>query len=229
MTSKTITADAIIAEALAAGRTALDEAAAKRLLAAYGIAVPRSLIARDAADAAEKAQTLVGPLVVKVVSPDILHKSDAGGVRLGLADGQAVAAAVDDMAALPGIAGRRIDGWLVEEMGPKGEELVIGAFRDPQFGPLIMVGLGGIFVEILADVSFRLCPIDPGDARAMLDELKGAALLAGARGRPALDRAAIVAALLAIGGADGLMLRQPQVAELDLRGLAFEMCHHLGH
>ena len=79
-----------------------------------------------------------------------------------------------------------------------------------------MVGLGGIFVEILADVSFRLCPIDPGDARAMLDELKGAALLAGARGRPALDRAAIVAALLAIGGADGLMLRQPQVAELDL-------------
>ena len=208
--------DGIIADALVRGRNVLDEAAAKQLVAECGIAVPRSVIARDPGDAAEKARRLAAPFVVKVVSPDILHKSDVGGVRLGLVDAKAVRTAITEMAALPCIEGRHIDGWLVEEMGPKGEEFVVGAFRDPQFGPMIMVGLGGIMVEVMKDVAFRLCPITADDAGAMLDELKGAALLAGVRGRPPLDRGALVSALLAIGGGDGLMMCEPRIAELDL-------------
>ena len=211
-----VTPQDIIAAARAEGRSALSEAAAKALLAQLGVAVPRSLVARDAEEAGRQARDLSGRLVVKVVSPDILHKSDVGGVRVGLDGPQAVAKAVLEMAALPGIAGKRIDGWLIEEMGPPGRELVIGAYRDPQFGPMVMVGIGGIFVEVLKDVAFRLCPVEAADARAMLAELKGAALLAGIRGAGPLDAEAVVAALLAIGGPDGLMMRQADVAEVDL-------------
>ncbi len=211
-----MTADEIIAEATQAGRTALDEAAAKRLLAAHGVPVPRSHVARDAADAAAKAATLTGALAVKVVSPEILHKSDVGGVRLRLTGAAAVQRAVEEMAALPGIEGKHIEGWLVEEMGPTGQEIVIGGFRDPQFGPMLMAGLGGIFVEVLEDVAFRLCPITRADAEAMLSGLKGAALIDGARGRPALDKAALIDALVKIGGDGGLLMRHREIAELDI-------------
>ena len=146
----------IIAQARRSGRSALDEVAAKRLLTSFAIPIPRSVIARDAADVAEKARSLTAPLVAKVISPDILHKSDAGGVQLDLADVDAVCAAIERMTALAGIKAARIDGWLVEEMVPEGQEIVIGAIRDPQFGPLVMVGFGGIFVEIIKDVSFRI-------------------------------------------------------------------------
>lgn len=206
----------IIAEAVAGGRHSLDEAAAKRVVATFGIPVPRCEIARDADDAAKKAVGLHTPLAVKVVSAAILHKSDVGGVRLGLAGPEEVRNAVREMSRLPGIANQRIDGWLVEEMAPKGQELVIGAFRDPQFGPIVMVGLGGIFVEIIEDVAFRLCPIERQDAEAMIASLRGARLFDGARGREPIDRAAVVAALLAIGGRDGLMARLDSIAELDI-------------
>ena len=211
--------DDVMAQSDKAGQTALGEAQAKSILKAVGLRVPRSGVARDADDAAAVAATLAGPLVVKVVSPDILHKSDVGGVRLGLAGPDAVRIAVDEMARLPGIDGRRIDGWLVEEMGPKGQEIVIGGFRDPQFGPMVMVGLGGIFVEIMKDIAFRLCPITPADAEAMIAELKGAALIEGARGRARLDKAALVDALMKIGGGEGLLMREPRIAELDVNPL----------
>jgi acyl-CoA synthetase (NDP forming) len=114
----------------------------------------------------------------------------------------------------------RIDGFLLEEMAPAGQEVVIGGLRDPQFGPLVMVGLGGIFVEVLADVSFRICPIARIDAEEMLNELKGAALLRGARGRKPASREAIVEALLKIGGEGGLMMRHAQdIAEADINPL----------
>ncbi|MCS0504703.1 acetate--CoA ligase family protein [Ancylobacter mangrovi] len=210
-------AQALIAEARCKGRGSLDEATGKALLAESGIRVPRSRFAADAAQAAAMAANLEGPFVVKVVSPDILHKSDAGGVTLRLADAKAVREAVDAMAAKPLIAAARVDGWLVEEMVPVGREMVIGGYRDPQFGPMIMVGLGGIFVEVLRDVAFRICPIDAGDAEAMLGELKGRALLKGARGEAGVDEAALVDVMLRIGGADGLLMRhQADIAELDL-------------
>lgn len=208
---------ATIAAARAAGRTALDEAAGKAVLAQFGIAAPRSAVVADAAAGHAAAAAMRGPFVVKVVSPDILHKSDVGGVALNLADGAAVADAIAAMAARPAIAAARLDGWLVEEMAPQGREMVIGGLRDPEFGPMLMVGLGGIFVEVLKDVAFRLCPIDAGDARAMLDELKGAALLKGARGAAPVDTDALVAAMLAVGGADGLLMRHgAEIAEIDL-------------
>jgi acyl-CoA synthetase (NDP forming) len=218
MTSKN--AQDVIAEARAAKRTALDEFDGKQLLAAYGIAVPRSLLVQDVNEAAEACRTLKPPLVLKVVSPDLLHKSDVGGVRTGLEGRAEVEEAIRAMMKLPEIASARIDGFLLEEMAPAGLEVVIGGLRDPQFGPLVMVGLGGILVEVLADVSFRICPIARIDAEEMLDELKGAALLRGARGRKPASREAIIDALLRIGGEDGLLLRHARdIAEADINPL----------
>jgi succinyl-CoA synthetase beta subunit len=209
-----------ITEARKQGRAALDEAAGKRLLAAYGIAVPRSVLVQDVNEAAEACRKLTPPLVLKVVSPDLLHKSDVGGVRTGLESKAEVEEAIRSMMKLPEIAGARIDGFLLEEMAPAGLEVVIGGLRDPQFGPLVMAGLGGILVEVLADVSFRICPIARIDAEEMLDELKGAALLRGARGRKPASREAIIDALLRIGGEDGLLLRHAQdIAEADINPL----------
>jgi acyl-CoA synthetase (NDP forming) len=210
-------ADALIADALAHGRSALDEKAGKTLLAAYGIRTPRSALATSAADAECRATDLTPPFVVKVVSPDILHKSDAGGVALGLRDAGSVRAAVEAMAIKPAIARARVEGWLVEEMIPPGREVVVGGLRDPQFGPMIMVGLGGVLVEVLKDVAFRICPIDAAEARAMLGELRGHALLSGFRGEAAVDDIALVDVMVRIGGADGLLMRHANtVAELDL-------------
>jgi acyl-CoA synthetase (NDP forming) len=209
-----------IAEARKQGRAALDELAGKQLLAEFGIAVPKSLMARDATEAAAACSKLTPPLALKVVSPDILHKSDAGGVKVGLKSAAEVEEALRAMMKLPAIANARIDGFLLEEMAPAGQEIVIGGLRDPQFGPLVMVGLGGIFVEILKDVSFRICPITRTDAAEMLDELKGAALLDGTRGRKPVSRTAIVDALLKVGGAEGLLMTHAQdIAEADINPL----------
>ena len=208
--------DPLLAAALAAGRGALTESEGKVLLARCGIDVPRSRVVAGAEEAAAVAASLDGPFAAKIVSCDILHKSDAGGVAVGLADGAAVAEAIRAMARRPAIADASVEGYLVEEMAPAGLEVVVGAIRDPQFGPMVMVGLGGIFVEVLGDVSFRLCPVHPDEAAAMLDDLEGAALLDGARGTGAVSRGAIVDALLKIGGEGGLMLREAAIAEIDV-------------
>lgn len=210
----------LIAAARATQRRALDERAGKQLLAAFGVAVPKSALIQDADEARAACASLRPPLALKVVSPDILHKSDAGGVQVGLADADEVEAAVRAMMKQPAIEGARIDGFLLEEMAPAGQEIVIGGLRDPQFGPLVMVGLGGIFVEVLADVAFRICPITRRDAEEMLGELKGAALLDGARGRAPVSRAAIIDALLKIGGEGGLLMTHAaDLAEVDINPL----------
>lgn len=215
-----MTPSTIIAKARGEGRTSLTEGDGKQLLARFGIPAPRSFVARDAEDVLARAATLRGPFVAKVVSPDILHKSDAGGVSLHLADGAAVADAIRTMGAKPAIAAAAVEGWLVEEMIPAGQEIVVGGLRDPQFGPMIMVGLGGIFVEVLKDVSFRICPIHEGEAREMLAQLKGAALLKGARGQAPVDEAALVDVLLRIGGPDGLLMNlEADIAEIDINPL----------
>lgn len=207
----------IAIRALEAGKTSLDESTGKSLLRQFGIDVPRSAVARDAAHAAELAAGMKGPLVVKVISPEILHKSDVGGVALGLADAAAVEAAVDAMARKPGIASAHVEGWLVEELAPAGLEIVIGGFRDSRFGTMLMVGLGGVFVEVLKDVAFRICPVSRDDARAMLAELKGHALLRGARGGAGANEEALVDAMVKVGGENGLLMTLgDHVAEVDL-------------
>ena len=210
----------LIAAARAAGRSALDEAAGKQVLANLGVAVPKSLIIQDVNGAAAACAGLKPPLALKVVSPDILHKSDAGGVKVGLKNAAEVEDAIRAMMREPAIANARVDGFLLEEMAPAGQEIVIGGVRDPQFGPMVMVGLGGIFVEVLADVAFRICPITRLDAEEMLDELKGAALLKGTRGRKGVSRAAIVDALLKVGGEGGLLVTHGEdIAEADINPL----------
>lgn len=210
----------LIAAARAAKRTALDELAGKQLLAGYGVAVPRSVTIQDAAAAAEALANLKPPYAAKVMSPDILHKSDAGGVKTGLQNAGEVERAVRTMMKEPQIADARIDGFLVEEMAPAGQEIVVGGLRDPQFGPLLMVGLGGVFVEVLADVSFRICPVTRQDAEEMLDELKSAALLKGTRGRKPASRQAILDVLLKIGGESGLLMTHADaIREADINPL----------
>ena len=197
----------LIAAARREGRAALDEFAGKQLLAAYGIRVPQAVVIDGADEAVAAFAKLAPPLALKVMSPDILHKSDAGGVAVNLQSPADAVQAIRRMMNTPAIRDARIDSFLLEEMAPPGQEIVVGAVTDPQFGPLVMVGLGGVFVEVLADVSFRICPITRLDAQEMLAELKGAALLAGARGRAPVSQEAIVDVLLRIGGADGLMMR----------------------
>jgi acetyl-CoA synthetase (ADP-forming) len=211
-----------IAEARRQGRATLDELAGKRLLAAYGIAVPRSLLVQDVHEAAEACGKLEPPLVLKVVSPDIVHKSEARAVRLNIRSPEELAVACEEICANARAYKRnvRIEGFLLEEMAPEGLEVVIGGLRDPQFGPLVMAGLGGVLVEVLADVSFRICPVSRIDAEEMLDELKGAALLRGVRGRKPASREAIVDALLKVGGGDGLLVAHAaDIAEADINPL----------
>jgi len=207
----------LINEARRRGRGFLGEADGKRLLSSFGVPVPEFSVAPLPADAATAVDGMAGPFAVKVLSPDILHKSDVGGVVLDVPDAAGVRAAIESIAAKPGVRAARVDGYLVERMCAPGVELVIGSMRDPQFGPMVMVGLGGIFVEVLHDVAFRICPIDRATALDMLAQLRGAALLDGARGRPAVDREAVADLLLKIGGRDGvLMSLGDEIAELDL-------------
>lgn len=209
-----------VAAARRAGRSALDESAGKQLLIMHGIKVPQSRVAKGVADVDAVMNGLQTPVVVKVMSPDILHKSDAGGVKVNLRTAAEVKAAIEGMMTAPKIKGARIDGFLIEEMAPAGHELVIGGLRDPQFGPLVMVGLGGIFVEILKDVSFRLCPIARIDAEEMLTELKGVAILKGARGTKPASLDAIIDVLLKIGGENGLLMQHVgDISEADINPL----------
>lgn len=215
-----MSANNLISAAKKEGRAALDELAGKQLLASFGVSVPKSVIAKDAATVAKTIAGMQPPFALKVMSPEILHKSDAGGVKIGLKNADELAQAITTMAAAPQIKNARIDGWLIEEMAPAGQEVVVGAVRDPNFGPLVMVGLGGIFVELLADVAFRICPITRLDAAEMLDELKGVALLDGARGRAPASREAIIDVLLKIGGENGLLMQHADdFTEADINPL----------
>ena len=207
----------LLALARAGGRNALNEMEGKMLLAGYGVNVPQSVRVADASEVDRRIADKTPPFALKVLSADILHKSDAGGVRLNLVDAVSIKTAIKEMAALPTIDADTIDGFLIEEMVAPGREVVIGGLSDPQFGPMIMVGLGGVFVEVLKDVSFRLCPITERDAREMLDELRGKAILEGTRGEVPVSLDAIVDLLLKLGGKDGLLTRNGNdIAELDI-------------
>lgn len=199
--------------ALPPGEAALDEIASKDLLRASGVPIVPTALATTADSAVRLARGYGHPVALKVVSPLIVHKSDRGGVRLGLRDDDAVHAAFDDLREVARAAGGPFDGVAVQPMAAPGLELVIGGHRDAQFGPVVLFGLGGVFVETLRDVAMRVAPLERTDAEAMLDEIAGSALLRGARGSPAVDRCAIVDALCALGA---LMLGVPRIASVDL-------------
>ncbi len=174
-----------------------DEAGAKRLLAAAGIASAPELGCADAEAAAMAAEAIGFPVVLKILSPDIVHKSEIGGVLLGVADAGAVRAGFATLTARAAAhaPAARLEGVLVAKQLDGGVECILGIHQDPVFGPIAMVGLGGIFVEILRDVAFRRCPFGPGVAEAMIRGLRGAPLLLGARGRPAVDIPALAGML----------------------------------
>lgn len=176
-------------DAPAAGTGALGEAETKALLASYGIPVNRGAIAADAAEAARISAGFAYPQVLKVVSSDIVHKSDVGGVVLDLADAAAVEAAAARMAETIATRqpGARIQGYLVQEMAASGIELIVGVNNDPQFGPIVMVGAGGVLVELIEDVALAPAPVSPETARAMLARLKIGKLLGGIRGKGSAD------------------------------------------
>lgn len=179
---------------------ALSSMNAARLLGEYGVRVSELALAGSAEEAIQAAETLGYPVALKIESPDILHKTEAGGVRLGLNDPQAVRQA---FAAIMENAKRYkpeacIDGIVVQKMAEGDVEFVLGVQKDPVFGAVIMAGLGGVMVEIIKDVAFRKCPLTPSDAEHMLDELRGKAVLTGFRGRPPIDRAALVETICAV-------------------------------
>jgi acyl-CoA synthetase (NDP forming) len=181
------------ARALAAGGPVLTEHEAKALLAGYGIPRPAEELATTAEDAVTAAARIGGVVALKVQSPDIAHKTEAGAVALGVHGDEAVREGytrvlANAMAAHPGAA---IRGVLVQKMAPPGQEMILGVTRDPDFGPMLMVGLGGIHVEVLRDVVFSPVPIGPDEALALLGELRGAAVLGGVRGAPPADREAL--------------------------------------
>lgn len=182
------------------GRSHLLDYEVKEILEAYGFQFPKSLMARTTEEALLAAQVIGFPVVLKIISPQIQHKTDVGGVKVNIKDEEELIKAFQELTigvrqALPGVS---ILGVLVQEMIAGGKEIIIGFTRDPQFGPLVMFGLGGIYVEVIKDVSFRLAPLCPEEAQEMIREIKGYPLLKGVRGEPEADLEALVNSLVSL-------------------------------
>ncbi|NVM28753.1 MAG: acetate--CoA ligase family protein [Candidatus Helarchaeota archaeon] len=206
----------IIETALTENRTALMEHESKQIISAYGIKTAQEFIVNSAEEAVKAAQKIGYPIVCKIVSPDILHKTDAGGIKLNLKSDEEVKQAFDEIMknAKAYKADANITGINVQEMAKKGiEEVIVGLTTDPQFGPALMFGLGGIFVEIYKDVSFRVCPITEYDAREMIEEIKAYPILNGFRGRPKADVDTLVDILLK---SSKLAIDFPEIDQMDL-------------
>ena len=210
-----MTSPAIIQTARQQGRTVLNEIEAKQLLASAGVPVIEARLAKTANDAAAVATELGLPVALKIVSPQITHKTDAGGVKLSLATADAVRAAFDEIvASARGYAPEaQIEGVAVQRMADPGLEVIVGMTTDPQFGPVLMFGLGGVLVEVLKDVAFRVVPLTPRDAQEMVREIQGFPLLEGHRGQAPADLAAIEALIMSVSTFVG---SHPDIVELDL-------------
>lgn len=191
----------LIEESISAVRKTLLETEAKALISAWGIDVPGSiLIEPEEAKAEVKVKGISPPYVLKVVSPDILHKSDVGGVITDLKGVEEISTALSEIKRnLKKSAPKaRIEGFLLEEMAPKGIEVIIGGLMDPQFGPAVMFGIGGVAVELLKDVTFRLAPIKRSEAVEMMKDLKGYPLLTGFRGSRQVDLKRLADAIVSV-------------------------------
>ena len=205
----------IINQAKKEGRKALLESEAKTICTEYGIPVTKFCLAKSEKEAAAQADQIGYPIVLKIVSPDIIHKTEAGGVLINLKNAAEVSAGyrkiIENAAKYKSDA--EIVGVLVQEMAPQSTEVIVGAIKDPQFGQTVMFGLGGIFVELLKDVSFRVAPLTAEDAKEMILQLKAYPLLNGYRNTPLADIDALVAILC---NTSHLVMDFPEIKELDL-------------
>lgn len=197
------------------GRSSLTAPEGRLVAEAYGIVIPGEELARDVDEAVAFADRLGGKVVLKIVSPDILHKTEAGGVIVGVRGAAAVREAfhaiVGNARAFDPAA--RIEGVQVQQLLPPGQEVIVGAVTDPTFGKIVAFGLGGVLVEVLKDVTFRLAPVTPDEAIGMLDSIKAAAVLRGVRGAPAVDRWALAEQIRRVSL---LVTDFPEIAEVDL-------------
>jgi len=208
----------LLAKARKSGRLELGESEARDVVTAYGFQVPKSILARTTVEAIVAGEEVGYPLVMKIASPDILHKSDIGGVKVGIQDPSETRRT---FVAMMDNARRRMPeaeiwGVLVQQMVSGGKEVILGMNRDPQFGPMIMFGLGGIYVEALKDVSFRIAPLSPEDAEEMIREIHSYALLRGVRGEKPVNFDAIKESLLRLSL---LVTDFPEILELDINPL----------
>lgn len=205
----------IINQAKREGRKVLLEPEAKAICAEYDIPVTKSMLAKNAKEASDMAEQIGFPVVLKIVSPDIIHKTEAGGVLVNLKTTPDVAAGyrkiVDN--AIKYKADAKVLGVLVAEMAPQSTEVIVGGLKDPQFGQTVMFGLGGIFVELLKDVNFRVAPLTEQDAKDMITQLKAYPLLNGFRKTPPADIEALVTIIC---NTSRLIMEHPEIKELDL-------------
>ena len=197
------------------GRSILTEFESKKILRQAGISVVETKLAKTQKEAVSLSQKMGFPVVLKITSPDVIHKSDSGGVKLSINNVAEVKKAYDEI--LKKVRKQYPDaiihGVSVQKMALAGTEVIVGSSKDPQFGPVIMFGLGGIFVELLKDVSFRVIPIEQRDAQEMIKEIKGYPLLQGYRGKEPANISALVEIILKISK---LIEENPQIKELEL-------------
>jgi len=201
-----------------AGRLQIGDAEARDVMEGVGLRVPKAALARDPEEAVHLAEQIGFPIVIKIASPDILHKSDIGGVKVGLQSASDVRDAFDLIVyrARRHASNAEIWGCQVQQMVRGGREVILGMNRDPQFGPLMMFGLGGIYVEALRDVAFRVAPMDELETREMVNEIRAIRLLRGVRGEPPADTDSIVDALQRLSY---LVTEYPEIVELDINPL----------
>ena len=205
----------IIGGARREDRTVLTEIESKQILQEIGIDCTETRLARTRAEAVSLSEALGYPVVLKISSKDITHKSDAGGVKLNLKDSAEVQAAYDGImqAALQRFPQAQIEGISVQRVAKPGIEVIMGMTRDPSFGPVLMFGLGGILVEVLRDVAFGIAPLEKKDAAEMINEIKGKKLLEGYRGQDSADKSCLESILLRLSAfVDG----KPEIAEIDM-------------
>ena len=209
------TAKGILSQAAAECRDSLLEEEGQQILKAYGLPLPKSILARTTAEAVNAAKSIGFPVVMKIVSPQITHKSDAGGVRINLASAAEVEAAFAEITANAQRydAEAEIKGCLVVEMVRGGKEIIIGCKQEPGMGPMLMLGMGGIYVEILKDVTFRLAPVTGQEAKEMIDSIKTKKLLKGVRGEKPSDLDALADCIQRVSQ---MVTDHPQIRELDM-------------
>ena len=197
------------------GRSILTEFESKKILKQAGISVVETKLAKTQKEAVSLSQKMGFPVALKITSPDVIHKSDSGGVKLSINSIAEVKKAYDEI--LKKVRKQYPDaiihGVSVQKMALPGTEVIVGTSKDPQFGPVIMFGLGGIFVELLKDVSFRVIPVEPRDAQEMIKEIKGYPLLQGYRGKEPANISALIEIILKISK---LIEENPQIKELEL-------------
>jgi acyl-CoA synthetase (NDP forming) len=205
----------IIEKAKNASRTLLNEIESKVLLSEAGIPVIETKLATSKKEAIAISKKAGFPVVLKIVSPEITHKSDVGGVKLGLKTSRQVGAAYEEIlsAVKQKYPHAVIDGVSVQKMAPQGTEVIVGMTKDVQFGPVLMFGLGGILVELLKDVSFRIVPLEKKDARDMIREIKGYPILEGFRGTEPVEISILEELLLRVSR---FVVDNPEIKELDL-------------